>query len=239
LKDKLVPAVAYMMTEVDYADDIEGWYEVQDEEMQALNDPCNVAAEGLQRLSAYLGEKTTLYSSSNIIKLALESTNWKEQFMGLRFLGMISDACKKQFKKNIDEVTKMCAQGLTSENPRIRYEALQSVGLLMNDLKPTLQTKYHADLVPAFIQLMNNEKHLKMQTQAIACMTSFIKGLIEYEAAEDSEVQTKNKEVILPYTDQIIQSITVLFQRSIDEKYTPLQEEVLATLSCLASLMDK
>ena len=41
LKDKLVPAVAYMMTEVDYADDIEGWYEVQDEEMQALNDPCN------------------------------------------------------------------------------------------------------------------------------------------------------------------------------------------------------
>jgi len=78
LKDKLVPAVAYMMTEVDYADDIEGWYEVQDEEMQALNDPCNVAAEGLQRLSAYLGEKTTLYSSSNIIKLALESTNWKE-----------------------------------------------------------------------------------------------------------------------------------------------------------------
>jgi len=53
-------------------------------------------------------------------------------------------------------------------------------------------------------------------------MTSFIKGLIEYEAAEDSEVQTKNKEVILPYTDQVIQSITVLFQRSIDEKYTPL-----------------
>jgi hypothetical protein len=67
LKDKLVPAIAYMITQVDYEDDIEGWYQLQDEEMQALNDPCNVAAEGLQRLSVYIGEKATLYSSSNII----------------------------------------------------------------------------------------------------------------------------------------------------------------------------
>jgi hypothetical protein len=63
--------------------------------------------------------------------------------MGYRFLGMISEACKKEYSKNIEEVAKMSAQGLMSENPRIRYEALQSVGLLLNDLKPKLQLKFH------------------------------------------------------------------------------------------------
>ena len=33
LKDNLFPAIAYMMTEVDYADNIDGWYELQDEEL--------------------------------------------------------------------------------------------------------------------------------------------------------------------------------------------------------------
>lgn len=52
-----------MMTEVDYADDIEGWYELNDEEMQARNDPCSVGSEGLQRMSVFIGEKTTLLCS--------------------------------------------------------------------------------------------------------------------------------------------------------------------------------
>lgn len=87
--------------------------------------------------------------------------------------------------------------------------------------------------------MMNLEPQLKLQTQTVACMTSFVKGLIDDEAAEDSEVQQKNKSVLLPYTDQILESIGVLLQKSIDTKYQPLQEEVLATLSCIASLLDK
>ena len=121
--------------------------------------------------------------------------------MGYRYLGMISEACKKSFEKNIEEISKMSVSGLVIDNPRIKYESLQATGLLLNDLKPTLQVKYHADLVPAFIKMMNEEPKLKLKTQAIACMTSFIKGLIDDEAAEDSEVQQNNKKIIIPYTD--------------------------------------
>lgn len=73
LKDKLFPAIAFMMTEVDYADDLEGWYNLQDEEMQARNDPCSVASEGLQRLSVFIGEKATLAASTQLLKAALDS----------------------------------------------------------------------------------------------------------------------------------------------------------------------
>ena len=44
--------------------------------------------------------------------------------MGFNFLGMISEACKKQFKANLDDVAKMSVSGFMSQNPRVRFEAL-------------------------------------------------------------------------------------------------------------------
>jgi len=82
--------------------------------------------------------------------------------MGFLFLGMISEACKKSFKQNLDDVAKMSVSGFASPNPRVRYEALTSTGLLLNDLSPNFQTKFHQDLVPALIKMMNEEQSLKM-----------------------------------------------------------------------------
>jgi hypothetical protein len=67
LKEHFFPALAYMMTEVDLADDLEAWYEEEETELQTKNDPSNIAAENLQRISVFLGEKTTLLCSSNLI----------------------------------------------------------------------------------------------------------------------------------------------------------------------------
>jgi len=71
-----------------------------------------------------LGEKTTLACSITLIKTAIESSEWKEKVMGFSFLGMISEACKKQFKANLEDVAKMSVSGFMNENPRVRYEAL-------------------------------------------------------------------------------------------------------------------
>jgi hypothetical protein len=46
-------------------------------------------------------------------------------------------------------------------------------------------------------------------------MTSFIKGLIDEESAEDSEVNKANKKILLPYSETIVESISVLFTKSI------------------------
>jgi len=56
--------------------------------------------------------------------------------MGFNILGQISEACKKSFKTNIEEVAKMSVSGFGSENPRVRWEAMQATGLLLNDLSP-------------------------------------------------------------------------------------------------------
>ena len=69
-------------------------------------------------------------------------------------------------------------------------------------------------------------------------MTSLIRGLIDEETAEDSEVNTANKKILVPYAESIVKSISALFQKSIESKYQPLQEEVLVTLSSMAAVMD-
>lgn len=114
LKDNLIPAIAYMMTEVDLADDLEAWLEEEELDMQAKQDPANVAAEAIQRISVYLGEKTTLVTCSDLIKSAIQSADWKEQWMGFKFLGMISEACTKSFSKNLVEIAQMSASGIIS-----------------------------------------------------------------------------------------------------------------------------
>ena len=35
-------------------------------------------------------------------------------------------------------------------------------------------------------------------------MTSFVKGLIDEETAEDSEINQNNKALLMPYSDQIV-----------------------------------
>jgi hypothetical protein len=139
-------------------------------------------------MSAHLGEKTTLMCTADLMKAAISSQDWKEKCMGFAFLGMISDACKKQFKKNLDEIAKLSVSGFDNENPRVRFEALQSTGLLLNDLAPTFQSKFCNELIPGLMNMMNKETALKMQYQATACMTSLIRGLIDEETAEDSEI---------------------------------------------------
>ena len=56
------------MTEIEYADDLEGWFEAQDEDLNEKEDPAAISGECLYRLSIMLGEKTILKCCSDILK---------------------------------------------------------------------------------------------------------------------------------------------------------------------------
>lgn len=52
---------------------------------------------------------------------------------------------------------KMSASGLLDEHPRVRYEALTSLGLLLTELSPDAQKKFHSELVSVLLKLMQSE----------------------------------------------------------------------------------
>lgn len=49
-----------------------------------------------------------------------------------------------------------------------------------------------------------------------------IRGLIDEETAEDSEVNIRNKKLLVPYADGLVTSISALFQKSIEQNYQAL-----------------
>lgn len=126
---------------------------------------------------------------------------------------MVSDTCSEAFKKNMDDVMKMSAAGLMDAHPRVRYQAMTALGLLLNELQPTAQKKYHADLMNALLSLMVQEEYIKMKTQATSCMVNFVRGLINADETEeyDEEAKKENCQILYPYATKLVETISHLF----------------------------
>ena len=82
----------------------------------------------------------------------------------------------------MDEIMKMAAGGLLDPHPRVRYEALTAMGLLLTELAPDAQKKYHDQLIGVLLKMMREEQLLKLRTQATSCMVNFVRGLIDEQA---------------------------------------------------------
>ena len=67
--------------------------------------------------------------------------------------------------------------GLQDEHPRVRFQALMSLGRLMNFCCPEVQKTYHADLMPLLLHEMAEEVQIKMKAQVVSCAVSFVTNL--------------------------------------------------------------
>ena len=191
----------------------------------------------MNRIASFIGENTLISSSTGIIKELVESKiDWKHRVAGYLFLGMISEACTETFLKNMDDVIRMSANGLLDEHPRVRYEALTSLGLLLTSLAPDAQLKYHADLMTILLKMMKEEEYVKLQTRATSAMVNFVRGLID-ESGDAEDRNEENAKILEPYADALMETLYVLFGQSEAKNYAPLQEEVLSLLSCAASVI--
>lgn len=94
---------------------------------------------------------------------------------------MIAEACAKKFKKEFDDILALIGKGMIDEHPRVRYQALMALGLILNVSSPNVQLKFHADLMGCLFKMVATELHIKMKAQAISAAINFVRGLIEPE----------------------------------------------------------
>lgn len=151
-------------------------------------------------------------------------------------MGLIAESCKESMNKNLDEAMKMACSGIVDERPEVRYSGLSCTALLLTELAPTAQKKYHAELMPVLIKLMNTETMLKLKCHAVSCVINFVRGFVSEEEEEDEK---KTFKILENYTKDIFVSLATLLKLAIQENYEPLQEEVMNLLSLLASLIEK
>lgn len=77
-------------------------------------------------------------------------------------MGLIGEACRDSMLKNMDEAMKMACSGIVDKNPRVRYAGLSCTALLLTELSPKAQRKFHNELMPMLIKIMNEEPILKL-----------------------------------------------------------------------------
>lgn len=198
-----------MLTQVEDEDDLEAWANKPEEEIHGKDDASSIAAEALERMSDLLGQNCMLNCSSALIFQGVNNKeSWQMRQAGFIFLGMMSEACGKKFKKDFNDTVKLIAQGLTDEHPRVRFQALMALGLVLNVASPGIQVQYHADLMGLFLKMQASEPLIKLKSQSVSCTINFVRGLIE-EGEDDSEEQIQiHKAILAPYSDSLVTSIT-------------------------------
>ena len=67
----------------------------------------------------------------------------------------------------------------------------------MENLSPSVQLKFHQDLMPTLGRLMVEEPSLKMQTQATRSVLSFCKGLLSVDENDEEETKVSGKDIML------------------------------------------
>jgi len=237
VQTQFYPALFEMITEVPYEDDIQGWAEEKEEEVITRTDPHGVAREGLIRFARTIGEQVTISASSDLIKQSIVHEDWKRRQAGYFYLGYIANCCKKIFLENLEETMKMAASGVIDEHPRVKYAGLTCLGMVLSELAPKAQKAFHAEIMPQLLEIMNSDQLIKIKTQATSACVNFVRELIH---EDENEIEETEKEVaaIEEYTDDLLESCSKLFSEGLDNNCASLQEEVLALVSCIATLIE-
>jgi hypothetical protein len=83
-------------------------------------------------------------------------------------------------------------------------------------------------------KIKTDQQYIRVVTQAASCFVNFLRGLLSKE--QDEEEAT---EILLPYAKDVLDTLSTLFNGSLQVNYFPLQEETLSSLSLLATILDK
>lgn len=134
----LVPAITQMLLEVE--EDDETWEETVEDKDRLATDPVSTAASSLSRLTADLGEKTTLLCCQPIIgELIASGDSWIKRQAGFQLVGLIAETCQESYAKSVTEAMQTASMGVQDQHKRVRYEALGALGKLLTVLAPKAQ----------------------------------------------------------------------------------------------------
>lgn len=238
VKTQFYPALFEMITEVPYEDDIDEWAQEKEEEDVTRTDPHGVAREALVRFARIIGENITIAASSDLIKAAIVDPDWKRRQAGYFYLGYIAESCQKIFAKNLDETMRMSAAGVVDEHPRVQFAGLTCLGLMISEQAPKAQKDYHSEIMPQLMSIMNSGSLIKIKTQATSAAVNFVRELITVDEAGIEETERETS-AIEEYTDELLEICSKLFSEGIEHNHSSLQEEVLALISCIATLIEE
>ena len=234
-KNTFLPLIFNLILEVDFENDEKSWEKNIEENETEADEMFYAVRDSFDRMAVDLGGEFFMSVTADYIKKYLASQDWKEVHAAFTAMAYMSEGCKESFSKNIKEFLEFISKGLTHAHPRVRYAALFAFGSVLKCTAPKPQKEFTSNILPALAQLMSDkEPSIRVKTQSCNSLVEFLKGLLNDNLSADESVK-----LISNYTSDLVKLLSDLFEYSLKESYSPLQEASLSAISLLSNLLEK
>ncbi|KAM7363450.1 karyopherin beta 3 [Cochliomyia hominivorax] len=222
----LIPLVLQMMTDMD---DDENWA-TSDVVTDDDNSDNNVIAESsLDRLACGLGGKSVLPHVMNSLPAMLSHSDWKQRYAALMAISAIGEGCHKQMEAMLDQVMSGVLNFLRDPHPRVRYAACNAIGQMSTDFAPTFEKKFHEQVVPGLLSLLDDVQNPRVQAHAGAALVNF---------SEDCP-----KNILTRYLNGIMAKLEAVlnskFKELVEKGNKLVLEQVVTTIASVADTCEK
>ena len=230
-KQLFIPLLFNLMLEVDNEKDEKKWEKNIEENEAEFDEMFYAVRDSFDRLALDLGGDYFMGATADYIKKYLSSSNWVEVHAAFTAMAYMSEGCKDSYSKNIKELLQFINTGLTHQHPRVRYAALFAFGSVLKSTAPKPQKEFTNNILPALAQLMSDkESSIRVKTQSCNSLVEFLKGLMNEE---------NSAKLLTNFTADLVKLLSQLFEYSLKESYSPLQEASLSALSLLSNILEK
>lgn len=224
--EALVPLILKMMTELD---DDEEW-SVDDAIPEDDTGDNNVVAESaLDRLACGLGGKAILPHIIANIPVMLNNPDWKYRHAALMAISAAGEGCHKQMEAMLDNIMQGVLKYLVDPHPRVRYAACNAIGQMATDFAPVFEKKYHEQVIPGLLTLLDDTQNPRVQAHAGAALVNF---------SEDCP-----KNILTRYLDAIMAKLEAIlnskFKELVERGTTLVLEQVVTTIASVADTSEK
>lgn len=101
-----------------------------------------------------LEEELTLPLLSGLVMEMVKVDDWRYQYAALMALSQVGEYIDDI--EEIDPIMKIILQFLESPHPKVRYAAIHCIGQLAADMKGDFARRYHANLIPLLLNVLND-----------------------------------------------------------------------------------
>lgn len=217
------------------------WNSLDDDEDTDTSDQ-KIASQSLDRVSMALGGKVLMpILIAHIPRMLGNQAQWKERYAALISLSLIAEGSHKFLTPNLPQLLQMIVQLVADPEPRVRYAVCQAIGQMCTDFGPTLQSKYHAQVLPALLSLMDDVQNPRVQAHAASgtclfvCFSDLVCALKREFAAIINFCDAVPASVMKPYLDGLLFKLASLLQQNVKM----VMEQALTAVAAIADCVEE
>lgn len=167
----LVPVIMEFIMEVE---EYPEWNETLQEEDDLDVTNNLVGEECMDRLALAIRGKTICPVVFNLVPTLLGNADWRQRYTGLVSICLVGEGSKKYIAPNLKDVLGLIMPHFADPHYRVRWAACNAIGQMSTDFGPSLQSEFHADIIPNLVRIMESDgANPRVQAHAASAVVNF------------------------------------------------------------------